>query len=66
MSVENGRLSQNYDSDEVYCSSLTLLAFTFMFGAFNRHFCPKCLPKSTFVTRKNPQHITVDKVRMKK
>lgn len=51
MSVENGRLSQNYDSDEVYCSSLILLAFKFTFRAFNRHFCPKRLTTSASATR---------------
>lgn len=32
---------------------------------FSRHFCPKRLTISTFVTREKPQHITVDIVKFK-
>ena len=39
--------------------------FTFTFREFSRHFCPKWLTISTFVTRKKPQHITIDEVKKK-
>ena len=39
---------------------------TFTFRAISIHCCPKQLTIRTFVTRQKPQHITVDRVRMKK
>ena len=43
----------------------SLVPYTFTFRAFSRHFCPEWLTTSTFVKRKKPQHITVDRVRRK-
>ena len=40
-------------------------AFTFTFTLKASSLCPEWLTVSTFVTRKKPQHITVDKVRKK-
>ena len=50
--------------EQVICY-LCLLFFilTLTFRAFSRRFCPKRLTIITFVPRKNPQHITVDKVK---
>ena len=50
-------------SENYQCITFTL---TFTFRAFSRCFGPKRLTISTFVTRKKPQHITIDKVKKKK
>ena len=47
-----------------WCLSMKeTFAFTFTFRVFSRGFCPKQLTMWTFVTRKKPRHITVDRVK---